>query len=146
MVTPSSPSDPSQRVAPGTHICLELTTEGETDTLEFDLVADADADYYAGFLGESTPLAQAILGRPSGATVRYTVAGETNGVKILSVTPSTRQPPPGRGQQREAFIQRAVKESEYKNRLAVATSMGNKWGDLDADGFAKGLIQDEDNK
>ena len=47
----------------GSFVELELLSRsGEHEHLTFDFVADELADYQAGFLGASTPLAQAILG------------------------------------------------------------------------------------
>jgi hypothetical protein len=121
----------------GMRVEIELIYgSGETEQLSFDLVAEPQADYYAGFLGESTPLARAILGRRAGTTIPYQ-AGDARAIKILSISFSTRQPEADRAARREQVIKQAVEESEFKNRLAVATSMGNKWGDLDADGYIK---------
>jgi Transcription elongation factor, GreA/GreB, C-term len=121
----------------GTHVEIELIYgSGERENLSFDLVAEAQADYYAGFLSESTPLAQAILGRRAGMTIPYQ-AGDARAIRILAISFSTRQPEADRDARRQKVIKQAVEESEFKNRLAVATSMGNKWGDLDADGYIK---------
>lgn len=125
----------------GMHVEIELVyTTGESENLAFDLVEEAQADYYEGFLGESTPLAQAILGQQAGMRLPYD-AGDAREIKILAISPSTRQPAPDRAAKRQQVIKQAVEESEFKNRLAVATSMSNKWGDFDADGFIKSQEQ-----
>ena len=58
-----------------------LSRSGEREHLKFDLVSDQQADYQAGFLGVSTPLAQAILGEKIGVTIPY-FTDELMAVKI----------------------------------------------------------------
>jgi hypothetical protein len=128
-----------ERITLYTHVVLEMNEAGETQRLEFDLVSAQEADYYAGFLGENTPLGKAILGQAAGSQVAYENDGEMIRVRILQATPSTRRPQPGRERKRQETIRQAVRDSQLKDRLSVATSMGNKWGDLDADGFARSL-------
>jgi len=114
-----------------TQVEIEMTyTSGEQQVMNFDLVTDDQADFYAGFLGVSTPLAQAILGQRPGTSVPYPV-GDVTEVKILSISPSSRQAPSDKTAQRERVIRQAVAESELKNRIAVATTVDNKWGDYD---------------
>jgi hypothetical protein len=135
----SSPS-PLLPVALSTHVDIELIdVSGESERLAFDLVLDDQADFYAGFLGESTPLAQAILGRSAGEYVAYHQAGETSQVRLLSVSASTRQPSPDRAARRQEVIRAAVAQSELKNFLAVATAVDNKWGDYDPEALVKDL-------
>jgi hypothetical protein len=106
-----------------TQVEIEMTyTSGEQQVMNFDLVTDDQADFYAGFLGVSTPLAQAILGQRLGTSVPYPV-GDVTEVKILSICPSSRQAPSDKAAQRERVIRQAVAESELKNRLAVATAV-----------------------
>lgn len=127
------------RVALGSHVEIELVdASGESERLAFDLVPDAQADFYAGFLGESTPLAQAILGHAIGDRLAYQ-AGGTSEVRILLVAPSTRQPSPDRAARRQEVIREAVAQSELKNVLAVATAVDNKWGDYDPEALVKAL-------
>ena len=124
-----------QIVSPGSLVEIELRIDGEPERLSLTIVPDAQADYYAGFLGESTPLAQAILGHALGEQLAYQ-AGE---IRILSVAPSTRQPAPDRAAQRAEVIREAVAQSELKNVLAVATAVDNKWGDYDPEALVKDL-------
>lgn len=126
-----------------THVTLELLEDGETQRLEFDLVSAQEADYYQGFLGVDTSLGQAILGQRPGSRLTYFMGETPIDVRILAIAPTTRLADPHRLDQRQATIQQAVTESVLKDRLAVATSMGNKWGDLDADGFAKSIEKPE---
>ena len=136
--SPQSPA-PMLQIAPGSHVEIELVdASGESERLAFDLVPDAQADFYAGFLGASTLLAQTILGHLAGDRLAYQ-AGETVEVRILSVAPSTRQPSPDRAARREEVIRQAVAQSELKNVLAVATAVDNKWGDYDPEALVKDL-------
>jgi hypothetical protein len=132
----------------GMHIDLELQYQsGEQERLAFDLVADANADYYAGFLSVESTLGRTILGHVVGSQLAYPQE-DVKALRILAISPAERQPPKGRGKQRDQFIRQAVAESEFKNRLAVATSMSNKWGDLDADGFllSQPKLEDPEDK
>ena len=117
--------------------------DGEHQNFSFVLVPDEQADFYAGFLGMSTPLAIAILGHEVGNSVEYRV-GDVSEVQILSVTPATRQASSDRAAEREQVIRRAVVESELKNRIAIATSVDNKWGDYDPAGLLDSLEDSSD--
>lgn len=119
----------------GSHVELELLTRsGERETLAFDLVPDEQADYQAGFLGVSAPLAQAILGEKEGITVPY-FTDELQGVQIVSVSPSTRKPPVDAAAKRGAAVQDAVEQIEFTNAVLFAASVDTKWGEYDADGL-----------
>ena len=86
MIEAEQSSNRSQPVAVGTHVEVELIDEaGVNERLEFDLVPDKQADFANGFLGESTPLAQAILGQTAGSVVAYRV-GDVAKVSVLTVT------------------------------------------------------------
>ena len=116
------------------HIVLELITDdGETEQHEFDLVADRSADYARGFLGESTPLAQAILGQPAGRTLLYQNA-DIRAVRILEVTPSQVIPEDAETRRQET-IRKAVHQSESTNAILFASSFSGKWGDYDPTGL-----------
>ena len=134
----TQPPPPSElRAVPGQHVSLELRDAGEIERLEFDLVGENEADYYQGFLGENTPLGKAIFGQKSGSRVTYLAGGAPIEVRLLEVRPSTRQPNPQRGEERQAAIDQAVAASHLKDRLSAASSMSNKWGDLDPDAAPK---------
>ena len=82
--------DQPTRAKIGTQVEIELLTRaGDRQRLTFDLVADAQADIQAGFLGASTPLAKAILGESPRILIPY-FTEEYQGVEILSITASTR--------------------------------------------------------
>lgn len=114
----------------GRHVELELHyTDGETEHLSLEVVADSAADFDRGFLGESTPLAKAIVGHTAGETLTY-AAGT---VRILSVTPSQTQAPEDASKRREETIQKAVRDSDRTSQILFASSFNGKWGDYDPD-------------
>ena len=116
------------------HVTLELITEdGETEQLEFDLVADRSADFARGFLGESTPLAQAILGQPVGRSLLYQNA-DIRAVRILSITPSQATPVDAEARRQET-LRKAVHQSDTTNAILFASSFSGKWGDYDPTGL-----------
>ena len=64
--TPLPPAPP--RVRMGDRVEVELIrADGEREQLAFDIVADHQADFAAGFLAAGAPLARALLGQPVGA-------------------------------------------------------------------------------
>jgi hypothetical protein len=129
MEQPGSPS----RAAIGTQIELELLTRsGQRERLSFDIVPDPQADYQAGFLGASTPLAKAILGESPGILIPY-FTEEFQGVEILSITESTRKPQSDASAQMEAKVQNAKEQIEFTNAVLFAASVDTKWGEYDAD-------------
>ena len=135
---------PPRRVAIGTHVVLELlTTSGETERLEFDLVIDRYADFVNGFLGESTPLAKAIAGQTAGSLVPYTM-GDVRAAHVIAVTPSRGANPTDAEARREANLRKAVRQSDLTNAILFASSFSGKWGDYDPTGLDKELEDDED--
>lgn len=130
------------RIDLNTHVELEmLCSSGEREAASFDIVLEEEADYYAGFLGICTPLAQAILGHIAGDRIKY-LAGDLCEVIVLSVTPMVRQLPGDSATRREEVLRKVVAESELKDRIAVATSVDNKWGDYDPEALLKNLEDD----
>ncbi len=131
MIEAEQHPDESLPVAVGTHVEVELIDEaGEIDRLEFDLVPDQQADFANGFLGESTPLAQAIIGQSAGSVLPYR-AGDIIKVRILTVTGEGRTPSEDVAAKRQAVIQQAVAESERISDMVFALAVGSKWGDYD---------------
>lgn len=123
------------RVRVGCCVELELLSRsGERERLKFDLVLDEQADYQAGFLGVSAPLAQAILGEKAEITVPF-FTDELMAVKILSVCESARSPDTDTAVQRDAAIKNAKDQIEFTNAILFAASMDTKWGEYDADGL-----------
>ncbi len=93
---PINPSENlAQTVQPGLSVRVEIAyqsgAELENEQLEFVIVPDELADFPAGFLGQGTPLAQAILGEPVGRSVPY-FTGDALSVTILSASPTSKAP------------------------------------------------------
>jgi hypothetical protein len=115
----------------GSLVDVELVSQtGEAERLAFTLVEDKQADFGAGFLGESTPLAKAILGRTAGEGIPYQT-GDLKSVRILSVRASDRVQTENVAARRQAVIQKAIKHSDYVNAMIFAGSVNSKWGDYD---------------
>ena len=110
-----------------------LYRSGESEQLEFDLVADEQSDYQAGFIGVSTPFAQAILGEKAGITVPY-FTDELMAIEILSIRESTRTAA-DTAVQRDSAVQNAKDQIEFTNAVLFAASVNTKWGAYDADGL-----------
>ncbi len=122
-------------VQPGSCVAIKLLSRsGETEHLEFDIVPDEHADYQAGFLGVSTPLAKAILGEKAGITVPY-FTDELMAVEILSIRESTRTPAADAVVRRDAAVKNAKDQIEFTNAVLFAASVDTKWGSYDADGL-----------
>jgi len=127
-------AEQSQRVVVGTHVEVELIDEaGAREHLVFDLVPDKQADFANGFLGESTPLAQAILGQTAGSVVAYRM-GDVVKVSILTVMPEARVPVEDVAAKRQAVIEQVVAESNRISDMVFALAVGSKWGDYDPGG------------
>jgi hypothetical protein len=128
------PKDANLKVWTGRHVELEVHySDGEVEHLSLDVVADTAADFARGFLGESTPLAKAILGCSPAETVTY--SGGT--VRILTVALSQNQPPEDAAKKREETIQKAVRDSDNTSQTLFASSYNGKWGDYDPDTIKK---------
>jgi hypothetical protein len=126
------------RVKIGMRAEIELLSEGgDVERLAFDVVADEQADFASGFLGAGTPMAQAILGQPAGATVPYEVA-DMIAVRILSVAPSERGPAPEVVAAREAAAQEAVSRANMEEMVRLALTVDVKWGDYDPEALESG--------
>ncbi len=125
------------KVYPGRHVELELRYEsGEVERLGLDVVPDAFADFDAGFLGESTPLAQSIMGRQTGDTASYQ-AGVRVRVKVLSVLPEWTGEPQDLSKRREDAERKAVADSDTTSIHLFASSFSGKWGDYDPNAVKK---------
>lgn len=134
-MTPDDISSPRPSLAAvGTHVTLELITEvGDSEQLEFDLVPDRSADFSNGFLGESTPLAQAILGQPVGRPLLYQNA-DIRAVRIVAIAPSQAVPEDAEARRQET-LRKAVRQSDATNAILFASSFSGKWGDYDPTGL-----------
>jgi hypothetical protein len=114
-----------------------IDSAGESEKLSFTVVPDEQADFSSGLLGENTPLASAIMGKPAGSPASYYANGLIR-VKILSVTPID-HPNMGEGAaRRKAAVEEAITQAERTSALIFSTSVAGKWGDYDADGMIEG--------
>ena len=130
------PNDASDEVAVGMHVEVELVGEsGEEEHLALDIVPDDEADFSSGFLGISTPLSRAMLGRRAGSVVPYR-AGDIREVRILSVAASARPPAEDVAANRQAILQKAVTKSDMADTVRFALSVDTKWGGYDPSGIA----------
>jgi hypothetical protein len=135
MIRAMSEMIPDTRIQIGCSVEIKLLSRsGESEQLEFDLVPDEQADYEAGFLGASTPLARAILGEKAGITLPY-FTEELMAIEILSVRESTRKTVSDTASQRKAALKEAKEQIEFTNAMLFAASVDTKWGSYDADGL-----------
>ncbi len=122
---------PPKRVAVGAHVEIELVDQaGNAERLDFDIVPDRGADFASGFLGEGTPLAKAILGKPAGFKAPYR-AGDVAQVHILSVGPGSGVSVKELEARRQAALQKNQEQVERTNLVNFASSFSGKWGDYD---------------
>src|SRR5512133_3606184 len=134
------------KVWAGRHVELELKYEtAEVERMSLDVVADDAADFEHGFLGESTPLAKAILGKTAGSVVSYR-AGDITQVRILSVSGELRGKPADLSDRREESLRKAIRHSDHTSAVIFASSMNSKWGDYDPDGLKEDEDEDEDQE
>lgn len=122
---------PPGLVALGTHVEIELVSEtGEAERLACDIVPDAAADFAAGFLGASTPLAKAIMGHPAGTLLPYAQADIVE-VRIVSVKLSQRRAAEDAAAARQAVTEEAVARAKTDELVQLALTVNVKWGDYD---------------
>ena len=124
------PTYPAQ-AAIGTRVELELVGDSQViDRMAVDIVFDKSADLDQDFLGASSPLAKAIIGKPVGTTVDYAM-GDITHVHIVSVVRSERTPPADAADQRQAILDEARRKAERTNAEMFASSYGSKWGNYE---------------
>jgi len=130
------------KVWTGRHVELELKYEtSEAERLSLDVVADSAADFERGFLGESSALAKAIVGKQAGSVVPYK-AGDVVEVRILSVSAELSGQPKDLSERREETVRKAIRHSDHTSAVIYASSMNSKWGEYDPDG----LKEEEDEE
>ena len=129
----------------GCHVTVELVdSTGEIEHREFTLVAEKQADFRTGLLGEKSPLGRALLGRRAGEVIPYQV-GDLRAVRILEVSKATGPVSGESADKRRATVQEAANQSEIINQLIFATARGSKWGEYDVD-VDKLLNQTQDHE
>ena len=117
----------------GCHVELNLLDRaGKKDRLEIDIVADGSADFLQGFLGESTPLAKVLMGEKAGNVIPY-LKDDILAIEILTVVPSTVEPPVDVQEKRRSMMNKAIREVEHTSAVVFASSFSGKWGDYDPD-------------
>jgi hypothetical protein len=105
-----------------------ISADGEAELLAFDIVQQQAADFEAGFLSISTPLARAIVGRPAGSEVSY-LMGDVVKVRILSVARSQRMADHDATADREARTREAVSVPRRTTR-SIGTDLQQQVGRL----------------
>ncbi len=103
------------------------------------------ADFAAGFLGASTPLARAIMGRSPGVVVRY-AAGDIVEAVILSVRLSERAADDGAAAERDAATREAVQRAKTDETIQLALTFSSKWGDYDPEPLEPGASLSDDER
>lgn len=122
---------PPGLVALGTEVAVELISrEGDVERLTFDIVPEQAADFDAGFLAITTPLARAIVGRSAGMDVPYRM-GDVVRVRIASVRRSERRAEHGAAAERDAATRDAVQRAKTDETIQLALTFSSKWGDYD---------------
>ena len=140
------PAEKPRPAISGAHVDLELIdASGGREALSFDIVPDKLADFKNGFLGEKTPLAQAISGHYAGESLPYRV-DEIVEIHILEVRRSQAKPDKGVEARRQAALRKAVKQSDMTNAVLFASSFNGKWGDYDPSGLADDSETEADDK
>ena len=123
------------RVAVETRVTVELVSATETvEHLSLVIVPDKKADYYAGFLGESTVLAKAILGHAAGEEIPYPV-GNYQKVRIVLITGIHEDELAGAAEKRQAEVREAIRQSERTSAMIFSTTVEGKWGEYETDGL-----------
>ena len=121
-------------VQPGLFVQVEIAyspgSDIEKERLEFVIVPDELADFPAGFLGQGTPLAQAVLGEPAGRAVPYFV-GDALSVTILSIAETDRTPSQDTAARRQERYRQALEQADRTSAMIFASSFSGKWGDYD---------------
>ncbi len=131
----TEPDDSPDEVAAGRHVEVELVEEsGDTEHLALDIVPDDEADFSSGYLGISTPLSRALLGKRAGSVVPYR-AGDIREVRIVSVAASARPVAEDVAANRQAILQKAIDKSEMADTVRFALSVDSKWGGYDPSGI-----------
>lgn len=141
--SPGPAYDPPGLVALGSRVEVELISrDGERERLAFDIVPEQAADFDAGFLAVTAPLARAIVGRPSGAEVAYRM-GDIVRVRVLSVERSQRRAEEDAAAAREATTREAVERAKADETIQLALTFSSKWGDYDPSHLDRKVVDDE---
>ena len=134
------PAESDLTVQPGLLVQVEISyapgAEVEKERLEFVIVPDELADFTAGFLGQGTPLAQAVLGEPAGRVVPY-FTGDALSVTILAISRTGKTASQETATRRQERYRQAVEQADRTSAMIFASSFSGKWGDYDPQGIEK---------
>lgn len=126
-------------VGVGVQVELELfTADGDSERMSFQIVQDASANFDAGLLSVSTPLARALLGKRAGREIAYT-QGDVRKVRILHVAPGTLAAPADAAEKRRAALSQALEEVARTNAEIFAASYTSKWGGYETKDREQGI-------
>ncbi len=126
-----------EQVSLHSRVEVELVSQtGGREHLAFEIVPERAADFAAGRLSETAPLARAIMGQPVGAVIPYKV-GDLRQVKILSInTPVHKTDTEAAAAERDAKLDQARSQAELGNMISFALTFDSKWGDYDPEEIA----------
>lgn len=116
----------------GSAVTVELIDQdGQAEPLSFVIVAERVADFDRGLLGETAPLARAILGQFVGSTVPY-VMGDIRQVRIVQVQTVADLTAEDTAARRAAVLEKARADAARTNAEMFAASFSGKWGNYEA--------------
>jgi hypothetical protein len=123
-------------VKTGSEVEIELLGSGEPEQLILTIVPDTQADFYQGYLGESTPLAKALLGHAAGESVVYQV-GEFHQASILEIRIVDQRVKEARqnARHRQEEIDKTRRQIDRTNAMIFSSTVEGKWGEYDTDGI-----------
>jgi transcription elongation GreA/GreB family factor len=125
------------RISVGCQVEVDLLDRaGKRERFSFVIVQDEEADFAHGYLGESTPLAKALLGEKTGTIVPY-LKDDIHSIEILAVNKPTNKPTEDAAKKRKAKMEETIREVEDTNAMIFASSFSGKWGDYDPDSIPK---------
>ncbi len=110
--------------------------EAREECLTVVIVPAEAADFAHGYLGQNTPLAQALLGEKAGTTIPY-LKDDIYSIQVVSVTKSEVEPPGDATRRRDASIKKTMREVQDTSAMVFASSFSGKWGDYDPDSIPK---------
>jgi hypothetical protein len=120
----------------GLQLLLEIQYEDDVEQMSCVIVPDAQADYRAGLIGESTPLAKAVLGQRIGSRIPYR-QGDARWLRILAIKETADVPGEEVAARRQEELRRSMEQIERTNAINFASSFSGKWGDYDPQGVEK---------
>jgi hypothetical protein len=110
--------------------------EGNAERLTVIIVPADAADFSQGYLGENTPLAQALIGETAGSVIPY-LKDDIDSVEVVEVSTPDVQLPEDTAKKRQAALKKAMREVQDTSAMLFASSFSGKWGDYDPDSLPK---------